>query len=529
MTAWLLSELLAFAEKSTGLPDRMTRSRHTIRGPSLRIVPLSQKERVERFQPYQRDRGPSTSNPQQSYLNRKPFNGNNSTVANKSGNKGLNSTASTTSSSSSSSRVRAQPLSASYKQFLKDNEGCYKCRKLFAFHRVDNCPEDWPTPGWSEPSAAELEQMKRAHTKRVAAVFSKNSMNESDDNNQKKKGKGKSVAAVMPEYNASEDEEDEVESDEDSVSFTVRPKHFMWHCQITPISPSSLPVKVNALIDNGSHLVLIHPELVKELGLPVKKLKVPEIVDVALKNGESSCTVLSEFVVLENLSSREGPWTSKRCIAVIAPNLCAQLILGLPFLVWNEIVIDHAARSCISRPSGFDLLERKRPINKEFAFKKLSKPVLRKKIASMKSDVEHGRKDLFRELNYILRVRKRSLKTEELKEVDPVAAIRKRVETLANVEDFKRREMKLKKQFAMVFEPIPHVDELPTEVLASIRLKDAQKTIATRTYGCPRKLRDSWNTLLHKHLDAGRIRPSSSPYASPSFVIPKSDPTALPR
>ncbi|KAJ3803737.1 hypothetical protein F5876DRAFT_7281, partial [Lentinula aff. lateritia] len=36
-------------------------------------------------------------------------------------------------------------------------------------------------------------------------------------------------------------------------------------------------------------------------------------------------------------------------------------------------------------------------------------------------------------------------------------------------------------------------------------------------------------TLIQKHLDSGKIRPSDSLYASPSFVIPKSDPTALPR
>ncbi|KAJ7592731.1 hypothetical protein C8J56DRAFT_885841 [Mycena floridula] len=39
MTTWLLSELLAFAEKSTGLPDGMTRSRHSIRGLPLWIIP----------------------------------------------------------------------------------------------------------------------------------------------------------------------------------------------------------------------------------------------------------------------------------------------------------------------------------------------------------------------------------------------------------------------------------------------------------------------------------------------------------
>lgn len=34
--------------------------------------------------------------------------------------------------------------------------------------------------------------------------------------------------------------------------------------------------------------------------------------------------------------------------------------------------------------------------------------------------------------------------------------------------------------------------------------------------------------MIEQHIAAGRIRPSSSPYASPSFIIPKADPTILP-
>lgn len=64
---------------------------------------------------------------------------------------------------------------------------------------------------------------------------------------------------------------------------------------------------------------------------------------------------------------------------------------------------------------------------------------------------------------------------------------------------------------------------------ARIMLKDASKTITTRTYSCPRKYHDAWKTLIQQHLDAGRIRPSSSQHASPAFIIPKADKTALPR
>jgi hypothetical protein len=37
-----------------------------------------------------------------------------------------------------------------------------------------------------------------------------------------------------------------------------------------------------------------------------------------------------------------------------------------------------------------------------------------------------------------------------------------------------------------------------------------------------------WQTLIQQHLDAGHIHPSSSPHASPAFIILKSDPLVLP-
>jgi len=80
-----------------------------------------------------------------------------------------------------------------------------------------------------------------------------------------------------------------------------------------------------------------------------------------------------------------------------------------------------------------------------------------------------------------------------------------------------------------VFDPLPHYDDLSDEIHCRVILKDVSKTITTRSYSCPRKYRDAWKTLIQQHLDAGRIRPSSSPYASPAFIVPKSDPTVLPR
>jgi hypothetical protein len=90
-------------------------------------------------------------------------------------------------------------------------------------------------------------------------------------------------------------------------------------------------------------------------------------------------------------------------------------------------------------------------------------------------------------------------------------------------------DCEIKKTYADVFKPIPHVDEMPNTVLCKINLKDATKTIETRNYSCPRKFREAWSTLIQQHLDAGHIHPSSSPHASQSLSSAQSCVSVLPR
>jgi hypothetical protein len=113
---------------------------------------------------------------------------------------------------------------------------------------------------------------------------------------------------------------------------------------------------LNALIDHGSHIVLISNDLVIQLSLKRRKLVEPMTVELAMPNQNSKRNLeLSEYVKLK-LYDPVGNWTSKTVRALIAPSLCACVILGLPFLSHNNIVIDHALRTAIDKVSGFDLL-----------------------------------------------------------------------------------------------------------------------------------------------------------------------------
>ena len=88
----------------------------------------------------------------------------------------------------------------------------------------------------------------------------------------------------------------------------------------------------------------------------------------------------------------------------------------------------------------------------------------------------------------------------------------------------------MRERFADCFPSVlPPVTDLPDDVFHRFHLKDATLSIQRRQYESPKKYREVWKRLLQEHIDAGRLRPSSSSYSSPCFLIPKSDPTADPR
>jgi hypothetical protein len=109
-----------------------------------------------------------------------------------------------------------------------------------------------------------------------------------------------------------------------------------------------------------------------------------------------------------------------------------------------------------------------------------------------------------------------------------VTIVCKQLESLVGQTDLDQLHAKVIHEYSDVFVDILHLDELPTNVYCRIVLKDPSKTITTCTYSTPRKYKDTWGVLIKQHLNAGHIRPSNSTYASPAFLVPKSDLTALP-
>jgi hypothetical protein len=172
-------------------------------------------------------------------------------------------------------------------------------------------------------------------------------------------------------------------------------------------------------------------------------------------------------------------FTSKPLQAIIVENLCAPIILGLPFLVTNRITCNYARRECNVTVNG-------KIINLLDQHAVPSKPI------------------------------------------DCLAALSQWARIPAPEHDLLELKTRLREQFYDVFEPLPHATKLPEKPVAQIRLKDPNLPIRTCNYACPRKWKDAWHTLLQQHLESGRIRPSEAPAGSGAFIIPKADPSVLP-
>jgi len=124
-------------------------------------------------------------------------------------------------------------------------------------------------------------------------------------------------------------------------------------------------------------------------------------------------------------------------------------------------------------------------------------------------------------------LKNKKFKPEQIKEFDVAGAVCKHIDILIAQEQLKMQETKLKMEYKAIFEPIPHAHELPHDIVVEIHIKNAEKTIKLCPYPPPWKYKEAWQILIQQHLDAGRIHPSSSPCASPAFIVPKGKQTQM--
>ena len=359
------------------------------------------------------------------------------------------------------------------RKLLQDNDGCFKCRRFYAGHRAESCTAILSGKGYKTLTAQDAARAKASRLPSRSATVA--SITEVIPEEETPPAIRDTVAAIFPDMHDLSDDAD----DEDTLLSVSPPplqcEHLFWKCHLS--TPTGL-MPTTALIDSGAHIVLIRSSLVQRLNLPTIPLATPQLVNVAISPDQMTHT-LTHYVVITP-ATPDRSFTSKPVHAIVVENLCAPIILGLPFLVTNQITCNYARRECNATVNGMNvnLLE------------------------------QHP---------------------TPLRTTDYLAAISQQARMPAPDHELLELETELRKQFQDVFEPLPHAKDLPDKPVARIRLKDPGHTIRTRNYACPRKWKDAWHTLLQQHLESGRIRPSEAPAGSGAFIIPKADPSVLPR
>jgi len=236
-----------------------------------------------------------------------------------------------------------------------------------------------------------------------------------------------------------------------------------------------VPVRVCVLIDSGAHIVLICPELASELQLERIPLPEPESISLTLNKSTAPETITLHEYVIVSVFSYDQDWFSVSLHALVASGLCAPLILGLPFLESNALLADFEHQTLVDKRTNINILAAiPRPHKQKFV-------PLSKQIQQLRAE----RKALLVELKVVC------VLCHEQNEVisdgnhNIVGTVKWRIDELLLLEKLEKHEKDLKSAFSAIFEPIPHIDELPHMPIVEIRLKDASKVIETHTYQCP--------------------------------------------
>jgi hypothetical protein len=112
--------------------------------------------------------------------------------------------------------------------------------------------------------------------------------------------------------------------------------------------------------------------------------------------------------------------------------------------------------------------------------------------------------------------------------VSIITAIRNTIEMLTSQDANNKLAADIVEEYKNIFELIPRVDLLPTDVLAHLPLKDKHKSIKYGKYRVLHPLCPNFKELIDLWLKQGFIQLSNSRYSSPSFVISRCNPTTLP-
>ncbi|KAK4702014.1 hypothetical protein P7C70_g4211, partial [Phenoliferia sp. Uapishka_3] len=388
---------------------------------------------------------------------------------------------------------RLLKLTDRQRAYLYATSGCLKCRKTNQTHMSPDCPNgfavvDVVVPnGWVDPLATGV---PAAPVPLNTAVLNFASDQDTD----------------------SDAHSSDFDSDEECVDLTFPPLELRIGDSATG---SSL---VTALTDSGCASSVITAELVKQLGLVRHNLKVPRVVKLAVKGAKEKILRVHSYV-FAHVELANGLWSAgKTFFKVIEGDFDVpfDIILGNPFMVKNNISIHYQPhiQLRVTEPGSSSFIDLFTPVATAQTFEEAKANMEERDIVDVK-------------------LRSVEKRVEELIEMEVAAAVmeEERKEKETEKEKLKAMDAEVRLEFPDIFPTdLPSVKDMPDRpVRHNITFIEPKKPHNLRGYPSPTRYQKPWRMLLDTHLEAGRIRPSKSPYASPCFIIPKADPTVLPR
>jgi RNase H-like domain found in reverse transcriptase/Reverse transcriptase (RNA-dependent DNA polymerase)/Integrase zinc binding domain/Chromo (CHRromatin Organisation MOdifier) domain/Retrotransposon gag protein/Integrase core domain len=278
------------------------------------------------------------------------------------------------------------------------------------------------------------------------------------------------------------------------------------------IHPIIVPIEIDghkalALADSGAGANLLQNEVVKRASLRPQLAKNPSSLRQAVS--KTPIVVNQELLARVNIPS-QGIQPSKPSVFKIAP-ISHEAILGMPFLVANDLLVDPVARKLVPRSQ---LGEENALSGKGNGSMKVLPPRNPSEVPRSQLNCNPPTRDSVNDIS-----------------VSDVASVVISPEPeWQEPEEYAKLNALYKKQYSDIFaSELP--DRLPPDngFRHHINFKDENKKINGRMMRVAPKHRTGLKKFIDDNVKAGRLRPSSSHIASGLFTVPKKDTSAFPR
>ncbi|GAA5881029.1 hypothetical protein JCM8547_003592, partial [Rhodosporidiobolus lusitaniae] len=413
----------------------------------------------------------------------------------------------TPTSSAAPASTGSAALTLLERAYLTATYGCTKCRRSWQDHRATSCPHEIARHRVQVPASFKAGD---SVTPPISFVPSPNSYApklpsavSTPDSAVNSATTGLRGLSLVEDVEEDEDKTLDWSSEEDEYTELHLPSLTLR------AGFPSLSLTGEALADSGCSSIYISDRMVERLGLVKQRLKKVRTAKLAIKGGLEQSLEIAHYVRLP--LSLPGVLDFGLTLLKVAPlESPYDFILGNPFLQRHRLSLHlhphpRIVRSAALGEEEIDLLERATH----------GPAVLPDALPS----INQGRPDRLVHASILARIAVLEMQERKTKE---------REEEQAKMDELRVRLMAdFADRFPDGIPPLSQADK--SEVRHHIRLVDEGKTHNQRGYPSPARWNAKWKHLLDKHVDAGRLRLSRSPFASPSFVQPKKDPLADPR